>query len=229
MNPDGSRNPWICFMDVCSVHVSQEFLALHRETHAHTRLVFVPPNSGVPAARQSLYETQAALGRSSARYVGREIQHHPDDVASITHSIAGLRSLLMRWTHDAVQEIATMHHNTAAWSDTVCTDAERADVLALATARHIAGTLFKHHRGHPAPELRTDADVGEADGGLVHEDPPDVYQDLFEEEDDEPELPEREVPKPEDVHEEAPIPVLNRFLALRIVFGDGLRRTPSVG
>ena len=117
-----------------------------------------------------------------------------------------------------------MHHNTAAWSDIVCTDAERADVLALATARHNAGTLFKHHRGHATPELRAGPDVGEADGGLVHEDPPDVYPDLFEEEDDEPERPEHEVPKPEDVHEEAPIPVLNRFLALRIVNGHTERR-----
>ena len=122
-----------------------------------------------------------------------------------------------------------MRHNTAAWSDIVCTDAEGADVLALATARHIAGTLFKHHRGLPAPELRTDADAGEADGGPVHEDPPDVFPDLFEEEDEEPEMPEHEVPEPEDVHEEAPVPVLNRFLALRIVYGDGLRRMPSVG
>ena len=132
---------------------------------------------------------KAGLGRFSARYVRREIQHHHDDDANITHIIAGMRNLIMRWTHDAVKEIATMHYNTAAWSDTTCTDAERADVLALATARHIAGTLFKHHRGHPAPELRVDADVGEADGGLVDEDPPDMYPDLFEEEDDDPELP----------------------------------------
>ena len=110
----------------------------------------------------------------------------------------------------------------------VCTDAEGADVLALATARHIAGTLFKHHRGLPAPELRTDADAGEADDVPVHEDPPDVFPDLFEEEDEEPDMPEHEVPEPEDAHEEAPVPVLNRFLALRIVYGDGLRRTPSV-
>ena len=47
------------------------------------------------------------------------------------------------------------------------------------------------------------------------------------EEDDEPEMPEHEVPEPEDAHEETPIPVLNRFLALRIVYGDGLRRIPS--
>ena len=37
-----------------------------------------------------------------------------------------------------------------------------------------------------------------------------------------PGLPEHEVPEPEDVHEEAPIS------ALRIVYGDGLRRIPSV-
>ena len=61
----------------------------------------------------------------------------------------------------------------------------------------------------------------------VHEDPPDVFPDLFEEEDDEPDMPEHEVPEPEDAHKEAPIPVLNRFLALRIVYGDGLRRIPS--
>ena len=55
-----------------------------------------------------------------------------------------------------------------------------------------------------------------------------MFPELFEEE-DEPELPEHEAPEPEDVHEEAPIPVLNRLLALRIVYGDGLRRMPSVG
>ena len=120
-----------------------------------------------------------------------------------------------------------MRHNTAAWSDIVCTNAEGADVLLLATARHIPGTLFKHHHGLTAPELRTDADAGDADGGPVHEDPPDVFPDLFEEEDDEPGILEHEEPEPEDAHEEAPVPVLNRFLALRIVYGDGLRRIPS--
>ena len=38
---------------------------------------------------------------------------------------------------------------------------------------------------------------------------------------------EHEAPEPEDAHEEAPIPVLNRFFALRIVYGDGLRRIPT--
>ena len=76
-------------------------------------------------------------------------------------------------------------------------------------------------RGLPAPELSADADVDEVG---VHEDPPDVFPDLFEEEDDEPDLPQHDVPEPEDAHEEAPVPVLNRFPALRIVFGDGLRR-----
>ena len=121
------------------------------------------------------------------------------------------------------------HHNTAAWSDIVCSPVDEAEVLALATARCIAGTLFNHHRGHPAPELCTDAAVEEVSGGPVHEDPPDMFPVLFEEEDDEPELPEREVPEPADAHEEAPIPVLNRFLVLRIVYGDGLRRIPSAG
>ena len=40
-------------------------------------------------------------------------------------------------------------------------------------------------------------------------------------------MPEHEAPEPEDAHEEAPIPVLNRFLALRTVYRDGLRRIPS--
>ena len=39
--------------------------------------------------------------------------------------------------------------------------------------------------------------------------------------------PEIEAPEPEDAHEEAPIPVLNRFLAPCIVYGDALRRMPS--
>ena len=134
----------------------------------------------------------------------------------------------MRWIHDAVQDKATVHHNTTGWSDVVCTDAERADVFALATARHIAGTLFKHHRGHVAPLLRMDADaeaIADVRAGLVEEDPPvpHIFPDLFEEEEDKAEMPEHEVPEPEDAHEEAPIPVLNRFLALHIVC------TPSVG
>ena len=181
MNPDGSSTPWICFMDVCTVHVSQEFLAFHR--YAHIRLVYVPPNTTAvcqPLDRAYMRPFKAALGRYSARYIGQEIQHHPDDVASITHSIAGMRNLIMRWTHHALKEIATMRHNRAAWSDIVCTDAEGADVLALATACHIAGTLFKHHRGLPAPELRTDANADEVGDVPVHEDPPDVFLDLFE-------------------------------------------------
>ena len=213
-------------LDVCIVHVSQEFLA-----HAHIRLDYVPPNTTAvcqPLDRAYMKPFKAPLGRYSARFFGQEIQHHPDDVASITHCIAGMRNLIMRWTHDTMRNIATMRHNTAAWSDIVCTDAEGADVFALATARHIAGTLFKHHRGLPAPELRADADVDEVGDFPVHEDPPDVFPDLFEEEDDEQDLPEHEVPEPEDAHEKAPVPVLNRFLALRIVYGEGLRRIPSV-
>ena len=42
MNPGGIRAPWICFMDVCTVHVNQEFLALHRLTRAH---ILMPPNA----------------------------------------------------------------------------------------------------------------------------------------------------------------------------------------
>ena len=156
---------------------------------------------------------KAALGRYSARYIGREIQSHPDDVASFTHSIAGMRKLIMLWTHDALKEIATMRHNTAAWSDIVCTDAEGTDVLALATARHIAGTLFKHHHGLPAPELRAEKrtmnPICRRRGRRTRD--------------------EHEVREPEDAHEEAPVPGLNRFLTLRIVYGDGLRRMPSVG
>ena len=37
-------------------------------------------------------------------------------------------------------------------------------------------------------------------------------------------MPEHEAPEPEDAHEEAPIPVLKLFSALRTVYGDGLRR-----
>ena len=138
-----------------------------------------------------------------------------------------MRSLFVHWTHNAVQEIATMHHNTAAWSDIVCSPVDQAEVLALATARHIAGMLFNHHPGHLAPELRTDAALEAVGGGPVDENPPDMFLELFEKEDDEPELLEHEVPEAQDAHEEAPIPVLNRLLALRIVYGDGLRRIPS--
>ena len=118
------------------------------------------PHARVYRARQ-----QAALGRTSKGELGKEwpeANDWPDDTASIGQSIVGLRSLLTGWTQDALQEIATMHHNTAAWSDIVCTDAKRADVLAFATPRHIAGTLFKHHRRRVALELRT----------IVAEDPP---------------------------------------------------------
>ena len=106
----------------------------------------------------TVHVSRAALGRTSKGEFGKEwpeANDRPDDTASIGQSIAGLRSLLTGWTHDALQEIATMHHNTAAWSDIVCTDAKRADVLAFATPRHIAGTLFKHHRRRVALELRT--------------------------------------------------------------------------
>ena len=90
MNPDGSSTPWICFMDVCTVHVSQEFLVLHRLTHAHIRLFYAPPNTTAvcqPLDRAYMRPFKATLGWYSARYIGQEIQHHPDDVASITHSI----------------------------------------------------------------------------------------------------------------------------------------------
>ena len=71
-----------------------------------------------------------------------------------------------------------MHHNTATWSYIVCEDAERACVLAFATARHIAGTLFKGHRGRLAPELHTSVsvdhvvDIEPDDDDIVAEDPP---------------------------------------------------------
>ena len=67
----------------------------------------------VPAARHSLHE--AIQRQSLSRLVGREIQRHPDDIANGSHSTAGFTSLPMRWTQDN----ATMHHNTAAWSDIV--------------------------------------------------------------------------------------------------------------
>ena len=51
---------------VCTVHVSHEFLTLHRETHAHIRLVFVPPNTTAvcqPLDRAYMRPFKAALGR----------------------------------------------------------------------------------------------------------------------------------------------------------------------
>ena len=86
----------------------------------------------------TVHVKRAALGRTSKGERGKEwpeANDRPDDTASIGQSIAGLRSILTGWTHDAAQEIATMHHNTAAWSDIVCTEAQRADVLAFATPR----------------------------------------------------------------------------------------------
>ena len=51
-----------------------------------------------PLDRAYMRPFKPALGRYSARYIGQEIQHHPDDVASRTH--------------DALKEIATMRHNS---------------------------------------------------------------------------------------------------------------------
>ena len=108
----------------------------------------------------TVHVSKAALGRTSKGEVRegvagsqrpprRHCQHRPEH-----------RRLAQR-SH-ALQEIATLHHNTAAWSDIVCTDAKREDVLAFATPRHIAGTVFMHHRCRVAMELRT----------IVAEDPP---------------------------------------------------------
>ena len=176
-------------------------------TDGNIWLVFVPPNTTAvcqPLDRAYMRPFKAALGRTSARCVGRDIQHHPGHIGNVVHSIAGLRSLLMTWTHGTLRET---------------------DVLAFATARHIAGRLFKHHRGRMAPELRTSAfvdhivDMEPDDGCIVPEDPPvpDAYPALLEEE---------LLDEPEDAREEAPVPVLNRFLARRVVYSDG-RRMPS--
>ena len=103
-----------------------------------------------------------------------------------------------------------MHHN-------------KGDVLAVATARHI--TLCKHHHCRVASEPRRSASVGlvvdvEPDGGgrLAAEDTSCLTLT---------QMPEYEAPEPEDTHEEAPIPVLNRFSVLCIVYGARLRRMPS--
>ena len=85
-------------MDVCTV-------TIRRLTQAHIWLVFVPPNTTAvcqPLVRAYMRPSKAALGRYSAPYVGREIQDHPDDIASITHSIAIFRSFILRKTHDTV-------------------------------------------------------------------------------------------------------------------------------
>ena len=78
-----------------------------------------------------------------------------------------------------------------------------------------------------------DADVeatAHMHSGPVDEDPPvpHMFPALFKEEEAQTELPEHDVSQPEDADEEAPIQVLNRFVALRIVHVDGLRRMPSV-
>ena len=87
-----------------------------------------------------------------------------------------------------------MHHNTAAWSDIVCTDAQRADVFAFATPRHIAGTVFKHHRCRVALELPHHRGMGPTRARRLSES-------------------ERVAPEPEDAHEEAPILVLKPILS----------------
>ena len=107
----------------------------------------------------------------------------------------------------------------ASWSDIACSPTEQSEVLATAAAHHIVGTLFKHHRGHPAPELRTDAP-----------DVPHVILGLFEEESEEPDMPAPEArDRRRTRKEEDAILVLKRFLAICIVHRDGLRRMPSAG
>ena len=85
MNPDGSRASWISFMDVCAVHASQEFLALLVETHAHNRLVYVPPNTTAvcqPLDRSHMKPFKAVLILGSLRWSGNPTpfrqfcQHH---------------------------------------------------------------------------------------------------------------------------------------------------------
>ena len=60
----------------------------------------------------------------------------------------------------------------------------------------------------------------------MDEDPPvpHVIPEHFKEEEDEPDMLAPQGPETEEAHEEDGTPVLNRFLPLRIVYGDGLRQ-----
>ena len=90
------------------------------------------PHARVYRARQQGNAGQNLQGRvwegvtRNQRRPRRHYQHRPEH-RRLAH--------LTGWTHDALQEIATMHHNTATWSDIVCTEAQPADVLAFATPR----------------------------------------------------------------------------------------------
>ena len=66
------------------MHVSHEFLALHVETHAHIRLVFVPPNT--TAGRADLRHA-TFFGKSST--IPTTLPTSP--TALLTHCIAGLQ------------------------------------------------------------------------------------------------------------------------------------------
>ena len=142
----------------------------------------------------------------------------------------------MRWTHDALQEIATMHHNHSSLVRHCLRRSRPADVLAFATAHHIAGTIFMHHRAvwrqssTPLSPTITSSPWNKTTMTLWQRTHPCLTLILsFSKKEplDEPEMPAHEAPEPEDEHEEAPIPVLNCFSARRSVYGDGLRRMPS--
>ena len=177
-----------------------------------------------PAFRQIFHEAiQSSAGQnlSTPRWPGNPTPSR----RHFTHSITGLHSLLMTWTRSAAGD---RHDASQHSSSDVCSPTEQRDVLApqRATSQAPSSSLT----AATPRQSSTGCHLEEVDDSLVDEDPPvpHMFPDRFEEEENECELPEHEVPEPEMRKRRRPS-VLNRFLALHVVFGDGLRRTPCVG
>ena len=105
----------------------------------------------------TVHVSKAALGRTSKGEFGKEwprANDRPDDTAIIGQSIAGLR--ISRDGHTTRCRRSRRCTTTQQRGpDIVFTDAKRADALAFATPRNIAGTVLKHHRCRVAMDLRT--------------------------------------------------------------------------
>ena len=138
----------------CTVHISQEFLALHVEAQAHIQVVYVPPNT-----KAVCRSTEPTCGHSRPRWA--DLRHAtlagksttiPTTLPTSPTALLACAGFIMTWTHDALQETATMPHDIATWSDIVCSPTEEPEVLALATSparssSHTAATLARAQHG----------------------------------------------------------------------------------
>ena len=232
LNPTDEQRPWILLLDCASVHTASAFRQQLHSQLPWVKSIYIPGGSTAynqPLDRSMMKSFKSAIARKASRHFAEQILL----VDSLDLSARFLKPVIATWVHEVINDISSRRDIfQTAWAHILPKKPEdAASILLAAGEAHAAGSLFRSSKARVVPETApvddepaqppVPEDEPELDGLLMDEEEPDPLTPAPLEQPpvvigEEP-VPESELPAP--VLEHRNLSVLERCIALRIVYG----------